>query len=398
MKRRLVPCLLFVLSVIGLQAADKITVTVTNDLDIPRPSETISVPWAEVIKALPDALVHSLIVKDAAGNSLAHQVTNIKPLEPKGSYGELLFQYDFKAGEKSAKFTVEKSAAVTPPFPSKTFARPVPERLDDFAWENDRIAHRIYGPALAAPRPAGSNKEVLVTSGIDVWLKRVRYPIVDRWYNKGHNHYHVDEGEGMDFYSVRTSRGCGGTGIWDGQKLYVATNYKNWQILANGPVRTIFELTYETWAGPGMVFFWETKRFTVDAGHNLDLMESTFTVQGKAENLSVAVGLAKHPGDAQEQVSKVQEQGILGLWETYAKYGQLGTAAVLEPGTATGFAEDDQNHLILTKLQSGKPVRYLIGAGWDKSGDFKSKADWDAYLGSEAKRFASPVKVAVTTP
>ena len=24
----------------------------------------------------------------------------------------------------------------------------VPERLDDFAWESDRIAHRTYGPAI----------------------------------------------------------------------------------------------------------------------------------------------------------------------------------------------------------------------------------------------------------
>ena len=33
-----------------------------------------------------------------------------------------------------------------------------------------------------------AGKEVLVTSGLDVWCKRVSYPIVDRWYNKGHDH------------------------------------------------------------------------------------------------------------------------------------------------------------------------------------------------------------------
>jgi len=35
----------------------------------------------------------------------------------------------------------------------------VPERMDDLAWENDKVAHRIYGPAVRAS---------LESSGIDV--------------------------------------------------------------------------------------------------------------------------------------------------------------------------------------------------------------------------------------
>ena len=80
----------------------------------------------------------------------------------------------------------------------------------------------------------------------------------------------------MDMYQVGPSRGCGGTGIWDGKQLHVARNYHTWRILANGPIRAIFELTYDTWAANG-VYVTEVKRFTVDAGHNLDLIESTFT-------------------------------------------------------------------------------------------------------------------------
>jgi hypothetical protein len=191
-----------------------------------------------VNRALPGALLQKLAVKDSAGRVLPYQVTNVAPLakdpEKRGAaYGELIFQYDFAAGEKSATFTVEKTEAVVPAFPVKAFARYVPERLDDFAWENDKIAHRVYGPALSAPAETPGAKEVLVTSGVDVWCKRVSYPIVDRWYNKGHDHYHTDEGEGMDTYSVGTARGCGGTGVWDGSRLHVGRNYRTWRILAN---------------------------------------------------------------------------------------------------------------------------------------------------------------------
>ena len=175
------------------RAADKITLTVTQDLAIARPSETIALPWTEIEKAMPGARIQHLAVKDAAGRVLPFQVINLAPeaKDPQNrgvAYGDFLFQHDFAAGEKSATFTIEQIQAITPVFPTKVFARFVPERLDDFAWENDKIAHRTYGPALAAPDVPRRGKEVLITSGLDIWCKAVAYPIVDRWYNKGHDH------------------------------------------------------------------------------------------------------------------------------------------------------------------------------------------------------------------
>ncbi|HKB92430.1 MAG TPA: DUF4861 family protein, partial [Opitutaceae bacterium] len=74
----------------------------------------------------------------------------------------------------------------------------------------------------------------------------------------------------------------------------------------------------------------------------------------------------------------------------------IGEAIVLPQGALAGFTEDKRNHLVLVKAQSGKPVKYLIGAGWTKSGDFASKQDWEAYVTSYAQRLASPVKVSVS--
>ena len=92
-------------------AAETLTVTVAHDLALARPSETITVPWTEVNRALPGALIQRLVVKDSRGRVLPHQVTNVAPLakDPKNvgaAYGELIFQHDFAAGEKSATFTV----------------------------------------------------------------------------------------------------------------------------------------------------------------------------------------------------------------------------------------------------------------------------------------------------
>ena len=91
----------------------------------------------------------------------------------------------------------------------KAYGRFVRERHDDFVWENDRVAHRMYGPDLEIWK-----KEPLTSSGIDVWVKRAKRMVVNEWYMT--DDYHRDNGDGADFYSVKTSRGCGGVAVFAG--------------------------------------------------------------------------------------------------------------------------------------------------------------------------------------
>jgi hypothetical protein len=383
----------------SLVAADRVRVTVSHDLEIARPSETITIPWKQVNAAIPGALLQKIAVKDAQGNAIPYQVTNINPQakDPKVeglAYGDLIFQHSFAAGEKSAQFTIERIEGVAPVFPTKVHARYIQERLDDFAWENDKVAHRTYGTALAAPAPAGVVKEVLVTTGIDIWSKRVDYPIVDRWYNKGHDHYHKDQGEGMDMYQVGPSRGCGGTGIWDGQTLHVGRNYSSWRVLANGPIRAIFELAYDTWMANGTMVS-EVKRFTIDAGHNLNRIDSTFTVVGGKE-VVVGIGLNKKPAD-RGQDEKIafranESEASISQWIVQKTNDDLGTAVVL-PEKFAGFAQDERNELMLASVKSGEALSYYVGAGWSRAGEFTSQQSWTDYVTAFARRAASPVKV-----
>ncbi len=84
----------------------------------------------------------------------------------------------------------------------RAYVRFAPDRYDDILWENDRTAHRIYGPALEAYEPPAG-------SGIDAWGKSVRHPFMDRQLKTGKQHdYH---GEGLDAYDVGTARGAGGS-------------------------------------------------------------------------------------------------------------------------------------------------------------------------------------------
>ncbi len=372
-------------------AAGKVVVTATQQLASARPGEVILVPWPRIAALLPGARPEKLVVRDASGASLPYQFTNFHPENRDGAYDDVLFQHDFAAGEPSASFTVECLPLPALPFPARAFARYVPERYDDFAWENDRIAHRIYGPALDSPEAGRSQ---MASSGIDVWVKRVRYPIVDRWYIRGHNNYHKDNGEGLDLYDVGLGRGCGGTGIWDGKVLHVSRNWSAWKVLANGPLRAVFELTYAPWDAGGGVMVSEVKRFTVDAGRNLDEMQSTFTFTGSPE-LTAAIGLGKHPKSKMSFAADPAGTWF-SEWEDYPKAGEggVGTGIVLPRGALDSAAEDGLNHLALVRVKSGVPVRYYVGAGWVHSGDFSGEADWRAYLAAFSARVGSPLTVA----
>lgn len=62
-----------------VHAAELLTITVSHELDAARPAETITVPWAEVNRVLPGALLQRIVVRDAAGHVLPYQVTNVLP-------------------------------------------------------------------------------------------------------------------------------------------------------------------------------------------------------------------------------------------------------------------------------------------------------------------------------
>jgi len=68
----------------------------------------------------------------------------------------------------------------------------------------------------------------------------------------------------------------------------------------------------------------------------------------------------------------------------------------MNPSQVVDAVDQKDQVLLITKAEAGKPITYWAGAGWDKSGDFKSLADWDKYLEQAAKRAASPLKISVS--
>ena len=183
------------------------------------------------------------------------------------------------------------------------YGRFVPEREDDFAWENDKVAFRVYGP---------NSKGVGPVSGVDAWFKRVEYPIVDKWYAEQlqGKSYHKDHGEGHDIYHVGDSRGVGGTAVWVDGVAYPAATFKNYEVLRSGEDVVEFTLQYE-WDTPlGAVA--ESKTITLALGSQLYQVDSVFTLDGAPASLPIAIGLSTPNGAA--GVFSSRENGTILPW------------------------------------------------------------------------------------
>ena len=256
--------------------------------------------------------------------------------------------------------------------PAMAYAAFMPQRKDDFAWENDRIAFRVYGPALEATGE--------ISSGIDVWCKRTRRPVIERWYQAAD--YHKDHGEGLDMYKVGPGRGCGGTGVLRDGKLYAAKNFTTFRIVENGPGRVAFELGYAPYEAGG-IRVRETRKISLEAGSNLNRFETVFDWEGGPGEVTVAIGIAKREkGDAPEVAKD-------GAWMVYWEPEQPGNGAIgcaVIPPSPARFVDSKEEAYLQVTAKRGQPVIYYAGAGWSRSGDFPDKMAWLRYVADSASR------------
>ena len=368
-------------------------IVIENSLNFDRINETVAINLNKFKVITKKQAYENLLVKDQNGNL---QVTQIIDNDLDGNPDELLFPVNVPALSKVkytvfiGKNTINQQSAST----YTTYARFVPERTDDFAWENDQVAFRTYGPK--AQRLAEERKpDGTLSSGIDIWLKKVKYPIIDSWYAKNvtsPGYYHIDHGEGYDPYHVGSSRGLGGTGIWVNDSLYTSKNFVKYRIIAAGPLRAIFELDYAVWSKYGVK---ETKRISLDLGSNFTKFENTISANDRIPNYTIGITLHKEKGTVKINTSK----GIFRRWEPIDD-SFVGEGIVIAPSAVTtalnhhSDAPDQSQILVVTKPENNKLV-YYVGFAWLKSDQIKSVEDWDAMLEKQSSLIQNPLIIKI---
>ncbi|MGE6219482.1 DUF4861 family protein [Nubsella zeaxanthinifaciens] len=377
MKRFLILFLVFAYGLyFDVAAQGTVKITVANKSDISRKDAVVEVPWADILKVSPNIDTANLLVIQALNKqAVAHQ------LEYKGSKNvqHLLLQLSVPAG-KTVTLLI-KNAKPSPEI-VKTFARFVPERKDDFAWENDKIAFRMYGKALE------NTKEN--AHGIDVWAKRTTKMVINERYKL--DKYHIDNGDGLDYYHVGKTLGAGNIAPYIADSVWYLGNYTSYKVLDNGPLRSTFQLIYPTANADGLKIS-AVKTITLDAGSQLNKISQIYSFDKQTE-IPVAIGfiLRNEP----DKISLTDPNGIVAYWEpAHGEDGIIGVGAIL-PNKPKKYVWQKKQLLAVSAVNNGQPFIYYAGAAWNKAGEITSSEQWFEYLKTYKKYLAAPLTVKVS--
>lgn len=376
----------FLISVlIGLISCESgINISVENPSDFKR-AEIIEIP-VEDLMILPAGKAY--IVTSQQGVTIPSQLTYD---------GKLIFQTELQPKE-AISYMIKTGTPEA--YPAKTYGRFITERKDDFAWENDRVAFRVYGPALVAVDGP--------SNGIDLWYKRTNNLIIDKWYKDdiaGVQSYHDDHGEGLDDYKVGRTLGAGMMAPFEHDSLFLNENFIKQEILENGPLRTTFKLTYKDITVDEKTFS-ESRTFSIDAGSQLTKVVQEY---GTKDTLRVAAGIVKRAKEDEAYTAYTENGSAAVVYEEPAneKAGKIFVSMIFPKGIEKALShtytiihpktqkEETHSHVLgVTSYYPGQAITYYTGYGWEKFG-FSTLVDFQNYVSYFAKAIEEPLIIKI---
>lgn len=252
----------------------------------------------------------------------------------------------------------------------KVYGRYVPERKDDFAWENEYAAFRMYGPALKGENPS---------NGVDLWLKASPELVVDSFYYREHVlglPYHINYGKGLDCYKVGHTCGCGGLVVIADNKTYVGGPYDRWEIVEQSPEKFVFRLEYDS-LQVGEKVLQESITITAEAGTAMNKAEVVLKGEYDGE-LLVGGGIYMHDTidhfEVYESLGTVfyEEDALSDKTAAQMNYEYNGSTSqgriyiTVQVPDATVTDLQDGNLIAVKPYQLGDTLTYYFGATWSE--------------------------------
>ena len=381
--------------------AQQATIVVSNPTSTPR-TELISLSMSEVKAKLGNATPkkgEAYIVKNKRGQQIGSQITHD---------GLLLIDASVRP-HGSATYYV----SIGKPYQQKVYATGALYKIrkDDIAWENDRCAYRVYGPAL---QRTGER-----SFGTDIWVKNTPDTVVYERYIKDMNgnikgdkmdakvrdiltSFHLDHGNGLDPYRVGATLGLGAPSLMVGKNQVLPYCYKDYRILDNGPLRFTVELTYNPSTVGDMKNVVEHRIISLDKGSNFNKM--TVWYDGLTTPTDFATGFPIHEEDtetktfAKDYVSYADPTDNVEVNNSQVYVGVLFPEGI----DHTYYQLFDKKHdgatghaLGLKRgLKNQEKYSYYFGAAWSKY-DVRSYAEWQIRIKDYLDALKNPLQVEV---
>jgi hypothetical protein len=377
---------LVLLILAGCSSVNSMKVLIMNPSGVDKIDEMVSVEWDKIVGKLALKEGETFVVLNEESAQIPYQVIFNGEATPQS----VLFPASALKGE-TVNYTIKRGKPET--FERRTFGRAVPERKDDFAWENDRIGFRMYGPALARENPS---------NGVDIWLKKTDSLIVNKFYSdelERRLSYHVDRGLGLDCYKVGHTLGAGGIAPFVNDSLWIGGFYARAKVLDSGILRTSFVLEYDSILVDGRILT-EKLEVTLDAFSQFN--KAVVSYDGDFQSFEVAPGIWLH-----QETDKVKIEGTIKINKEsgYIAYGEKATSdagldagrnyvAVLVPEGLKDARQRNDNLLIFADYKKGDQFTYYFGAGWSQWG-FDSDEAWFEYVDHYAEKIRQPLQLTI---
>lgn len=291
--------------------------------------------------------------------------------------GQLLLDVHVRSNSHTT-YTIQtgKPAAVL----SSVSGRQYPERLDDIAFENDRIGFRLYGPALQRKGEKGF--------GHDVWVKRTTELILEELYrNDPRLSFHLDYGKGLDCYGVGPTLGCGTPCMIRDGKIVYPWCYETYKILDKGPLRFTVQVDFAPVDG-----ITEHRILSLDKGSNF--CEAWVWYDGIHKSVDIAAGLAIRPAAPSTVV----------MGKGYVHYADPTVdpdrhqfqvySALLFPNQSITITQQESHALGILKNYQGGRFHYFFGAAWSEF-DVRSQGEWQLRIDGFMQAQQHPLQITI---
>ncbi|HEY3413516.1 MAG TPA: DUF4861 family protein [Armatimonadota bacterium] len=412
-------------SVLGQENQVKqIKVTLRNPTAIARPNEPIVITLADIAKAAPDFKATSFIVTtsdaatpadDARAKASRPLACQADDLDGDGKADEIAFEVDLAPlSTKVVTISYGAEELIKPlrvSFPKRAHAS-FQTKYEGMGWESDRVAWRMYFDARNA---------------FDMYGKRQHCLALDYFAQPGVD-YHAESPIGRDTFKIGDALGIGSAGAYvDGKAVKISeVTDRKWKVIADGPVRAIFDLIYTGWSVAGKKVDINS-RVTVWAGQHW--FDHAITARN-ANGVTLITGLPRKPGVAFSS-GVALENGQARYTETWGHQAlmpgatateahpdqNLGLGIIVLPGAGGSADElpDAADHIVrvpVTTMNGTITTQWRVVSAWDQEqpdGDsvlgldpamtlpvaLRSEEGWKRYVAGVASRYAQPVTVSV---
>jgi hypothetical protein len=412
---------LYLVAVIALLSCNQEhRITFTNPVQIERKNEVVVLTRDQVADKV-GIREGFLPIFRSDGQTLPSQVDD---MNRDGEWDEVAVLLNFKAGETKQVILEMIPGDNYPSFEKRTNLRlgihqedGTYKEVDDYtaipytepfkiiaqgesvSWENDKIAFRVYFDCRNVKDLFGKLKPEM---------------IIDKIHTPEIKDYHSLNDWGMDVLHCGNSLGSGGLALLKNDSLYRlgSTDVYEYHKVAEGPVRSVFDLVYKGWHVDGDVLE-ATERISIYPGKYW--FQSDVTVSGAPEGSQVVTGivtslLKREPfkfvadsfvciGTHDVQSLNNDELGMAVLVpeseagkigrSTNINFFNLGYKTVIQKGFSNIISE---TYYIGQKFTNGQPVRHYFSAVWGLEKDqWKTEEGFREYLTEEARKLSSEI-------